>query len=87
MFFKKTIISCMLGMTILSTSLPVNIEKPDTEYTKQYEVKVTKIVIKVKYVDGVKYIRRWDASNNKWIDPEWKRVDWKENEWLWKLKS
>lgn len=65
----------MLGMTILSTSLPVNIEKPDTEYTKQYEVKVTKIVIKVKYVDGVKYIRRWDASNNKWIDPEWKRVD------------
>ena len=50
MFFKKTIISCMLGMTILSTSLPVNIEKPDTEYTKQYEVKVTKIVIKVKQI-------------------------------------
>ena len=65
----------MLGMTLLSTSLPVNIEKLDIGYNKQFEVKVTNIVIKVKYVDGVKYVRRWDATNNKWIDAKWKRAD------------
>ena len=69
---KQVVISCMFVLTI-TASYPIVSEVEEVN-TGEYHITVTDIVIKVKYVNGVKYIRRWDQANNVWIDDEWKRV-------------
>lgn len=70
---KPIIISCMFAVT-LTLSYPVTREA-DNAKAEQCHITVADIVIKVKYVKGIKYVRRWNQANNTWVDDEWKRVD------------
>lgn len=64
----------MFALTIFATTIPIHYTENCVE-SCQMKVRATKIEIKEKVVNGVRYVRRWDATNNKWLDPDWRRVD------------
>ena len=74
MYLKKYFISCMFALTIMGTTISATSMDNIVECCSD-RVKVKHIVIKEKIVNGVRYVRRWDAANNKWLDPKWIKVD------------